>query len=336
MTGEQAAAAMADPFSFNMGAAEVGGGAAIGRALADLADERDDIVVVTPDMAVTPVGGAFAARHPDRLFDLGIAENNAVSVAAGMAASGYVPYVIMMGAFASLKCAEQIRTDLAYNALRVRVLAAWSGLAMGYFGTSHHAVEEIGLARSIPGLTVVAPSDDASARALLRSTVDHPGPVLFRLGDGEESDVHRSEPHVPRGAMVAVRAGGDATVIATGRGVQAAAEAADRLAEEGIRVEVLDALYLKPLDEEAIVEAACRTGRILTVEEHNVVGGLGTAVAEVLARHGVVAHLALQGLPDERLVAGLPAQLYERYGLTPAGVEQRLRRLVVGPRRRAT
>jgi transketolase len=318
---------MADPFSFNMGSAEVGGGQGIGLALADLGDRREDVVMVSPDMGITPVGGAFAVRHPGRFFDAGIAEANAISLAAGLAAEGFIPYVVCMAAFGMLKCAEQIRTDLAFTGLPVRILAAWSGLAMGYFGTSHHAIEDIAVARSITNLTLVAPCDDVSGRALLSSTVDHAGPVVFRLGDGQEKQVHGEGLVVERGRFAVARPGNDVTVIATGREVGESVQAAEVLAEEGIEVGVLDAAYLKPIDEDAIVGAARRSGRILTVEEHNVVGGLGTAVAEVIARSGVPTKLALHGLPDEDLLAGVPGQLYERYELNCDGIVARLRRL---------
>jgi len=321
-------ALMADPFSFNMGSAEVGGGYGVGLAFAELGDRRDDVVMVAPDMGVTPVGGIFVARHPERFFDVGIAETNAMSVAAGLAAEGFIPYVVCMASFAVLKCAEQIRTDLAFTQLPVRVLAAWSGLAMGYFGTSHHAVEDIAVARAITNLTLVAPCDEASAASLLESTVDHPGPIVFRLGDGQERPVHEAGVVIERGRFVEVRPGGDATVIATGREVGESLKAARMLAEEGVDVGVLDAAYLKPLDEMAILEAARRTRRILTVEEHNVAGGLGSAVAEVLGRNSVPVRLSQHGLPDEPILSGFPGELYEHYGLDAGGIVGRLRDLI--------
>src|SRR3712207_4066784 len=158
---------------------------------------------------------------------------------------------------------------------------------MGFYGTSHHAVEDIALTRAISGLTVMAPSDVASARSCIQAALDEPGPVYLRLGRGRERDVHSPDLVLERGRFVEVRSGTDATVIATGIGVQAAAAAADRLAQEGIRARVLDAVYLKPIDVEAIEAAARETGRILTVEEHNVVNGLGTAVAETVALAGI-------------------------------------------------
>ena len=298
----------------------------LGRELLRLVEERDDVVVLSADM-----GAAVAEvrdRHPDRYFELGIAETNTVSVAAGMAACGLVPYVVSMGPFGAIKCAEQLRADVAYTRLPVRFVARLSGLAMGFFGTSHHAVEEIAIARSLTNLTVVAPSDERSTTALLRSTVDHDGPVFFRVSEGAEYEVYGEVPAIDRGRFVRVRSGMDVTVIATGNGVGAALGAARLLELEDISVEVLDAAYLKPLDEEEILRAAGTTGAILTVEEHSVVGGLGAAVAEVLGRYGAPARMRVHGLPDEDLDVALPAVLLERYRLTPAGVADEIRELL--------
>jgi transketolase len=298
---------------------------AVGEELLRLVEEREDVVVLSADMGA--VMADLRERHPERYVELGIAETNAVSVAAGMAACGFLPYVVSMGPFGIIKCAEQLRSDVAYPRLPVRFVARLSGLAMGFFGTTHHAVEDIAIARSITNLTVVAPCDEPSTRALLRSTVDHPGPIVYRISEGTDR-VYAEPPEIRPGGLVTVREGGDVAVIATGVGVGAALGAARLLEAEGVRVRVLDAAYLKPLDEAAIVRAAVETGAVLTVEEHSLVGGLGTAVAEVLARHRVPARLALHGLPDTDLEVATPDVLLEHYGLTPAGVAAQVRRLL--------
>jgi transketolase len=298
----------------------------VGLELLRLVEERDDVVVLSADM-----GGSLLelrAGHPERYYEFGIAETNTVSIAAGMAASGLLPYVVSMGPFGAIKCAEQIRADIASTRLPVRFVARLAGLAMGFFGASHHAVEDIAIARSITNLTVVAPSDESSTLALMRSTVDHDGPVFYRISEGGEAVVHETLPMVERGRFIRVRAGGDATVIATGLGTRAALGAALILESEGISVGVVDAVYLKPLDEAAIVAAAEATGAILTVEEHNVTCGLGAAVAEVLGRCRVAAKVRLHGLPDADLDVAPPAVLLERYGLTPAGVAEQVRLLL--------
>lgn len=319
---------MADPFSFNTGAVESRYGGAVGQELLAMGESDPAIVVVAADLGVSSITGAFVTKYPHRFVEAGIAETNAMSIAAGLAASGMKPYVLQMGAFGALKCAEQIRTDMAYTQMPVRILSAWSGLAMGFFGTSHHALEDIAITRAIPGLTVVSPCDDQAARALLRSTADLPGPVFMRLTEGNVHPVYSQQPAITHGQFNAVRNGGDGTIIATGLGVQIAVGAAALLAADGIDIRVLDALYLKPLDEASIVAAARETGAVLTVEEHGVIGGLGSAVAEVIARNGIGTRLQIHGLPDAQLAVGKPQQLFEHYGLTAAAVADRMRTLI--------
>jgi transketolase len=267
-------------------------------------------------------------RHPDRYVELGISETNTVSVAAGMAASGFTAYILSMGPFGVLKTAEQLRADVTSTHLPIRMVARLSGLAMGFFGASHHAVEDIAIARSLTNLTVVAPSDRNSVVALLRQTVDHPGPVYIRVSEGITREIYSRIPDVAHGKFLTARAGDDLTIIGTGLGTEAALGAADLLEAEGVSVRVLDAVYLKPVDEAAIVAAATETGAVLTVEEHNVVGGLGSIVAEVIARHGIATRLHLFGLPDADLAVALPPVLIEHYELTPAGVAARARTLL--------
>lgn len=300
----------------------------VGSELARLADERPDVVVVSADMGAAL--GGLRERHPDRYFDLGIAETNTISVAAGLAASGFTVYVVSMAPFGMLKCAEQIRTDLAATRLPVRIVTRLSGLAMGFFGVSHHAIEDLAIARSITNLSVCMTSDGYSTLALLRSTVDADGPVLIRVSEGIPHPVHPAVPVIERGKSVRLRAGHDVTVIATGVGVPAAADAADMLASEGLSVGVLDAIWLKPFDEESVIEAAHSSSAILTVEEHHAYGGLGTCVAEVLGRNGLATRFDALALPDGDLDVGVPAALIARYGLTPGGVAERVRRLARG------
>lgn len=299
-----------------------------GEELAEIADEREEVLVMTADLMTSNRTDDFARRHPDRFINLGIAEQNMVSMAAGLASCGYIPYVATFASFASLLCAEQLRTDLAYPEQPVRILAHHAGIAMGFYGTSHHAVEDIAILRSMAQMTVVAPCDAASTRALLRETVDHPGPVYFRLGRGREKPVYESPPEVLRGRFLEARAGDDVTVIATGIGVSASLRAAELLAADGISARVLDAAYIKPLDQEAVLDAARETGGILVVEEHTVLGGLGGAVAEVLARAGVGTNFEIHGMQDEYALIAPPSHLYKHYGFSPDGVAERVRKLL--------
>jgi transketolase len=297
----------------------------VGAAIVRLADTDDRVVALSADMSA-PLA-ELRERHPARYFEFGIAETNVVSVAAGMAASGLRPYVLSMAPFGAIKCAEQLRADVAYTNLPVRFVARLSGLAMGFFGTSHHAVEDIAIARTLANLTVVAPADYNAALALLLSTLDDPGPIFFRISEGTTA-VYPSPPSFEHGRWVRVRDGGDVTIIATGLGVGAAVGAADLLEADGISAAVLDAVYLKPFDRDAIIAAAEQTGALLTVEEHSEIGGLGAIVAEVAGRDRISVPLASVALPDADLEVGLPAALHEFYGLTPAGVAQRVRRLL--------
>ncbi|WP_137722837.1 transketolase family protein [Prescottella subtropica] len=306
-------AAMEDVFSDEGQASSLN---LLGKALADLADRHPDVVVLSADL-----GSALTElrdRHPQRYFEMGIAENNTISVAAGMAASGFRPYVLAFAPFGMIKCAEQIRTDLASTMLPVTLVTRLSGLAMGYFGASHHAVEDLAIARVITNLTVMTPADNAATVALLERSHDEPGPVLLRVSEAT-APVYASPPALERGRFSRVREGRDLTIVGTGTGVGCAVGAADALWEHGIDAGVLDAAYLKPLDETAIL-AAATAGPVLTVEEHSVIGGLGAAVAEVLGRHGIAAKFASVALPDEDLEVGVPADLLAHYGISVEGV----------------
>lgn len=307
-------AAMEDVFSDEGQASSMN---LLGHALAELADRHDDVVVISADLGSAV--GQLRERHPERYVELGIAETNTISVAAGMAASGYRPYVLAFAPFGMIKTAEQIRTDLAATMMPVTLVTRLSGLAMGYFGTSHHAVEDLAIARSITNLTVMSPADNQATLGLLEASHDSAGPVLLRVSEATRA-VYDAIPTIERGRFVRVREGHDLTIIGTGLGVGCALGAAQELEGHGISAAVLDAAYIKPFDEEAVLAAARTTRGIVTIEEHNVVGGLGAAVAEVLGRCGVAAPLGIVALPDEDLEVGVPADLLAHYGITTEGV----------------
>ena len=297
----------------------------MGDTLADLADVRPEIVMMTADLMYSNASQGFCDRHPERYINTGIAEHNMMGIAAGLAASGFIPYVSTFASFASLLCAEHLRTDLAYTNLKVRVIAHHAGVSMGFYGTSHHAVEDIALTRAIANMTVVAPCDANAIRGILRSTVDRDGPIYIRTGRGAERDVYDTIPEFAPGRFHRVREGCAATIIATGIGVAAALEAVAML---DIDVRVLDAVYIKPLDVDAILAAARETGAILTVEEHNPNGGLGGAVAEVIAEAGLGVRFRRHALPDTYALVAPPTHLYRHYGLDGAGIAAALRALL--------
>ena len=297
-----------------------------GRGLADLADHDERIVVGSADLTVSTLLTEFTARHPRRSFQFGISERNMVSAAAGMASTGLRPYVSTFAAFASLMCLEQIRTDLAYPDMPVRIVATHAGLALGFLSTSHHATEDIAALRGVANLTVLSPADGETAVAMAAATVDWPTPIYFRLGRGRDEGTYPSVPegYVP-GPPHLARAGSDLLIVATGIMVGRSLEAARLLAADGIEAAVVDAHTLRPFPDAALAELAQGHRRVLVVEEHNVEGGLGSLVAEALFRAGLVMPMYKHGLQDEFAIIGPPHHQYRYYGLDADGI-----RLVAG------
>lgn len=302
-----------------------------GPVLAELGARDERIVVLTADLKNPNRTAHFERAHPDRFFQFGVAEKNMVCAAAGMAATGRIPYVATYASFVGLLCCEQIRTAVAYPNLPVRILATHAGIAMGFDGSSHHATEDLAIMRAIANLTVVSPCDGHSLEQLIRQTVDHPGPVYFRLGRGREPRVHAPGSDIIRlGRAALLRDGSDVAIVATGIAVGFALEAAAQLAGQGVDATVIDMHTIKPIDADAIVSAAGRTGALLTVEEHNIIGGLGGAVAEVLAEAGVSCRFRRHGIRDAYSLIGPPTHLYRHYGLDGAGIATEVRALLEG------
>ena len=332
MTIERQQTDLRDPRSFDHVGRDVGArGFVAGRVLADLADHDDRIVCAASDLKYVTQMALFETRHPQRFIQFGISERNMITAGAGLATVGLVPYVSTFACFSGLLAYENIRTDLAYPRLPVRILATHAGIAMGYFGTSHHATEDIAALRAVADLTVLSPSDAASTESLLRGTVDHPGPIYFRLGRGREADIYTGDRTAPTGpgAPTPLREGTDVLVIATGYPVGNAVAAAEGLAAEGLSVTVLDAYTLKPFDDAAVARHAAGHRAVVTVEEHNVLGGLGTMVVEALAAHRVPVSVHKHGLRDEFALVGPPAHLYRYYGLDATGIATVVRRAAV-------
>lgn len=303
----------------------------LGEELADLAERDPRIVVVTADLASANRTVEFKERHPQRFFDFGIAEKNMVTAAAGMAACGQVPFAATFASFLGILCAEQIRTDCAYPNLPVRLVAHHSGISMGYYGTSHHSLEDLAMMRTIAGLTVACATDAAMLRTMLRASLEIPGPIYLRLGRGRDPEVYAAPPaDFAFGKAIRLREGQDLTIITTGAEVRPSLDAAEKLAAEGISARVVDMHTIKPLDEAEIRAAASETGAILTVEEHNVTGGLGSAVAEVIVE-GARVPFVRHGVPDEFAPIGPPAALYAHYRLDSDGIRARARELLAGP-----
>jgi transketolase len=320
------------PESWDLAGSEALASAAIaGEALAELADEHPEIVVLTADLKFSNRTVDFERAHPDRFVNVGISEQHMVSMAAGMATLGYRPYVATFASFVGLLAAEQLRTDLAYPGLPVRVLAHHAGISLGFYGTSHHATEDLGLLRSMAGMTVVCPCDATSTRAALRQTVDLPGPVYFRLGRGREPDVYADRPDAfGFGRIAVLREGADLTIVGNGITVEPSLAAAEDLAGDGIDATVLDAHTVRPFDARTLAEHAGRSGRLLVAEEHNVVGGVASACAEALFEYGLAdVELARIGMPaDEYALIAPPTHLYRHYGMDAGGIAARARELL--------
>ncbi len=295
-------------------------------ALSELVDAGHPIVVGTADLKYSNGLVAFERRHPDRFVQFGISEQNMVSAAAGLAADGMLPYVATFASFLALLACEQVRTDVAYTGLPVRLIGHHAGIALGFYGTSHHATEDLAILRSMPGMTVVAPVDHVQLRAAILATVDHPGPIYFRIGRGRDPQVYTGSPEWTLGRAVWHREGKDIAIVATGSCVFPALDAAAKLERDGISAAVVDMHTVKPLDAESVLRAADSAGVIMSVEEHNVLGGLGGAIAEVLAQHGAGCRLHRHGIPDEYSLIGPPTHLYRHYGLDGDGIAREARR----------
>ena len=255
-----------------------------GEALVELGAEHDDFVVLDADLAAATQTGKFKAAYPERFFDAGIAECNLMGLAAGIASTGRVAFASTLAMFAAGRAFEQVRNSIGYPHLNVKIGATHGGISVGEDGATHQCNEDIALMRTIPGMTVVVPADDVEAKAAVRAAYEYEGPVYMRFGRLAVPVFNDPESYeFELGKGVLLREGTDVTIVACGLMVQAALEAAETLAEKGVSAEVINIHTIKPLDEEIILNSAKKTGRVVTVEEHNIIGGLGEAVAAVLS-----------------------------------------------------
>lgn len=300
-----------------------------GKKLIDLGEKDDRIVVLTADLLKSSKVLDFATAFPDRTFNVGIAEQNLMGIAAGMALEGKIPFVSTFAAFASMRACEQLRTDICYNRLGVRIVATHSGLSTGCHGPTHHSTEDLAIVRSFPNLTVVAPADFTETAKAVEAAAYHPGPVYLRIGRSAEPLVYFDEDYAFQlGRAIVLRDGADVTIIACGRTVAAALDAAEILASNGISARILDMHTIKPIDEHAIEQCAAATGAILTAEDHSIIGGLGSAVSEVLASWSIALPFLRAGVPDTFASLGDADDLYARFGLDAHGLAESAHSLV--------
>ena len=300
---------------------------ALARALFDLAERDPNVVFVTPEGRFATATGDFFKRFSERAFDVGIAEQNVMGIAAGMATFGLTPVVGGYSCFLTFRGLEQLRNDIAYTKLNVIIIGVMGGIAMATGGSTHHATEDIAILRSIANMTVICPADGMETYKALSASVGRPGPVFIRLGGSPEPALYTEDYDFQIGKAVKIREGRDATIIATGSIVVHAALASDLLKKEGFNVRVLNMHTVKPLDQEAVEESARETGRIVTVEEHNVLGGLGSAVAEVVTSACPVP-VKRVGIQDIFASIGPLVELRRKYGLTYDGIASAVRELV--------
>ena len=295
---------------------------ALSDALAELVEAGHPVVAGSADLQYSNGLNRFAEAYPERYIQFGISEQNMVTAAAGLATTGHMPFVATFASFLGLLCCEQIRMDIAYCAQPVRLIGHHTGISLGFYGTSHHATEDIATMRAIADLTVISPADGPQLAAAIKASATWPEPIYFRIGRGREPDVYAPGTPFVIGKAIEHMQGDELTIIACGLPVHPALEAASKLNAEGRSVGVIDMATVKPLDREAVLRAAGRSKILMTAEEHNVLGGLGSAVAEVLADEGCGIKLVRHGIHDEYSLIAPPTHLYAHYKLDAAGMEE--------------
>jgi len=289
---------------------------AYGKALVELGKENKNIVVLDADLSKSTKTADFAKVFPERFFNVGIAEADLIGTAAGLATCGKIPFASTFAMFAAGRAFEQIRNSVCYPKLNVKIAATHAGLTVGEDGASHQSVEDIALMRSIPNMTVICPADDVETMAAVKAASEYNGPVYIRLGRSSVPTINdRPEYKFEIGKAVLLREGKDVSIFATGIMVSEALKAAEELQKEGIEAEVINIHTIKPIDEEAVVNSVKKTKAAVTCEEHNIIGGLGSAVCEVLAEK-CPAPVKRVGIKDTFGESGKPAELLKKYGLT--------------------
>lgn len=299
---------------------------AYGKVLVELGKENPNLIVMDADLSGSTKSGEFAKVYPDRFFNAGIAEQNLYGMAAGLALSGKVVCASTFAMFAAGRAFEIIRNSIGYTGANVKICATHAGITVGEDGASHQTFEDIALMRTIPGMTVVNPSDGVSAEKLIRQVVAMDGPAYVRLGRASVPEFYTEQDEIELGKGKLLRQGKDVTIIATGIMVSEAMKAALILQEEGVDARVIDIHTIKPLDEEIILTAAKETGRIVTCEEHSIIGGLGGAVAELVTRECPV-KIAMVGQHDTFGESGKPDELKVKYGMDTEAIVQAVKQV---------
>jgi len=307
--------------------AKVANKAAICDKLIELAKVDRDILVLTSDSRGSASMAKFADEIPEQFVEVGIAEQNLVGIAAGLAAAGKKPYIASYAAFLSMRSIEQIKVDVAYSNTNVKVIGISGGLSYGPLGMSHHAVQDIAVMRAIPNIKVIMPADRYESKAMIEKLSNNNDPVYVRVGRNPVDDVYDGDCNFELGRAVTMKEGSDITIVACGRFVRTALDSAEKLMKEGISCRVINMHTIKPLDKEVLIKAASETGHIITIEEHSVHGGLGAAVAEVLVQNNPVP-MKIMGIPDEPAIAGKLKEVFKHYGLTTRALVEEAKKLL--------
>lgn len=296
-----------------------------GNALAELGDQYPDLVVLDADLAAATKTGIFKKAFPERHIDCGIAECNMVGIAAGLAATGKIPFVSSFAMFAAGRAFEQIRNSVGYPKLNVKIGATHAGISVGEDGATHQCNEDIALMRTIPGMVVLNPADDVEAKAAVKAAIEHVGPVYIRFGRLAVPVINDTADYkFEIGKGVVLREGKDITIVATGLCVSESLAAAELLAKDGIDAKVINIHTIKPLDEDLIVKAAKETGKVFTVEEHSVIGGLGSAVCDCLSEKAPTKVVKI-GVNDVYGESGPAVELVKKYGLDSEGIYKKIK-----------
>ncbi len=301
---------------------------AYGKALVELGDINDKVVVLDADLAAATKTGMFKKAHPEKFFDCGIAESNMMGIAAGLATSGYTVFASTFAMFAAGRAYEQVRNSIAYPHLNVKIGATHAGISVGEDGASHQCCEDIALMRAIPGMTIINPADDIEARAAVLAAANYEGPVYMRFGRLAVPRIFDEDYKFEIGKAVVLNEGTDVTICATGLMVNEAIEARKILAEQGISAEVINVHTIKPLDAETILKSAAKTGVIVTAEEHSIIGGLGSAVAEAVCETANSVPVIKLGVNDVFGKSGPAVELLHIYGLDAQNIVEKAKQAV--------
>jgi transketolase len=297
-----------------------------GKVIKNIAAKDNTAIVLTADVKSSTGLHEFADTFPERFFNVGVAEQNMLGISAGLAACGLKPFAACFSAFASMRACEQVRTDICYPKLNVKIIATHAGISFGPGGTTHHATEDIAIMRSLANMTVLVPADNIETAKIIEKASDYNGPCFIRLPRGKRPDIYKiyEDCRFEIGKADTLRDGDDITIIACGMPVYESIKAADILGKEGIDVRIINMSTVKPINEYVIMKAAKETRAILTVEEHNIKGGLGSAVAEVIVQTCPVP-MKILGLPDIFSTIGPSDELYNLYGLNAGGIADTVR-----------